>query len=181
MGYPGKSRKIYESPRTPWDAQRLVEEAELIKVYGLRNKHAVWKSHSLLRGFRRRARDIMAMKALAGETIHTKRETDALLGMLKRYGMIKDDANLNDVLRMTVENIIERRLQTQVFRQGLAHSIRQARQFVVHGHISIDGRRVTVPSYLVPFSEEMSISYYANSPLSKSTHPERPVNAMEVE
>ncbi|MHC1570671.1 MAG: 30S ribosomal protein S4 [Methermicoccaceae archaeon] len=181
MGYPGKSRKSYESPRTPWDAQRLAEEAELIKAYGLRNKHEMWKAYSLLRGFRRRARDIMAMEAITGETPISKRETDALLSMLKRYGMIKEDAKLNDVLRMTVENIIERRLQTQVFRQGLARTIRQARQFVVHGHICIDGKRVTVPSYLVPLSEEMSISYYANSPLSESTHPERPVKAAEAE
>jgi len=177
MGYPGKSRKLYEGPRTPWDARRLAEEAELIKAYGLRNKREVWKAQSLLRRFRRRARNIMALEALAGESAYTKRETDALLSMLKRYGMIGEKANLNDVLRMSVENILERRLQTQVFRQGLAHTIKQARQFVVHGHIAINGRRVTVPSYLVPLSEEMSISYYANSPLSETSHPERPVKA----
>lgn len=45
--------------------------------------------------------------------------------------------------------LLERRLDNVVFRLGLAGSRNQARQFVRHGHISVDGRRVNIPSYPV--------------------------------
>ena len=180
MGYPGKNRKSYETPKHPWEETRLVEEAELVKKYGLRNKREVWKAYTILRNYRRLARNLMAMMAMVGETPTVKRDVNNLLGKLKRYGLVKEDAELNDVLSLSVEDILERRLQTQVFRQGLAKTIKQARQFIVHGHIAIKGRRVTVPSYLVPIEEEMEISYYSGSPLSSSSHPERKLKESEV-
>ncbi|RLG21748.1 30S ribosomal protein S4 [Methanosarcinales archaeon] len=173
MGYPGKNRKTYETPKHPWEESRLVEEAELIKKYGLRNKREVWKAYTVLVNYRRLARNLMARIAMVGETPTVKREIENLLNKLKRYGLVKDDAELSDVLSLSVEDILERRLQTQVFRQGLAKSIKQARQFIVHGHIAVKGRKVTVPSYLVPVEEEMEISYYVGSPLSTPSHPER--------
>ncbi|MFP4002085.1 MAG: S4 domain-containing protein, partial [Thermoplasmata archaeon] len=61
-----------------------------------------------------------------------------------------------------------------VYHKGLAHSANQARQFIIHGHISVNGRKVTVPSYIVNEEEESTIAYYQNSPLSDELHPERP-------
>jgi small subunit ribosomal protein S4 len=58
---------------------------------------------------------------------------------------------------------LERRLQTLVFRKGLAHNINQARQFIVHGHIALDKKRTRWPSMLVPLSEEGKISFYEKS------------------
>jgi small subunit ribosomal protein S4 len=74
---------------------------------------------------------------------------------------------------LKITDILERRLQTQVYRQGLANTIRQARQFITHGHIQVAGQRVTVPSYLVKRGDEMTIDYYGGSPLAKEGHPER--------
>ncbi|MFN2225519.1 MAG: 30S ribosomal protein S4 [Anaerolineae bacterium] len=45
--------------------------------------------------------------------------------------------------------ILERRLDNVVYRLGFARTRPQARQFVNHGHVLVDGRRVTIPSYLV--------------------------------
>jgi small subunit ribosomal protein S4 len=45
--------------------------------------------------------------------------------------------------------LLERRLDNVVFRLGLASTRRQARQFVVHGHVEVDGRRLDIPSALV--------------------------------
>jgi small subunit ribosomal protein S4 len=45
--------------------------------------------------------------------------------------------------------LLERRLDNVVYRLGFARTRPQARQFVTHGHVSVDGRRVSVPSYLV--------------------------------
>ena len=46
-------------------------------------------------------------------------------------------------------DLIERRIDAVVFRSGLASSIREARQFVRHGHVRVDGTRVDIPSFIV--------------------------------
>jgi ribosomal protein S4 len=68
---------------------------------------------------------------------------------------------------------MERRLQTIVHRSGLAKSIHQARQFVTHGHISVAGDVVSVPSYIVQRELESRIAFHARSPLSNAQHPAR--------
>jgi small subunit ribosomal protein S4 len=53
---------------------------------------------------------------------------------------------------ITGENLLqllERRLDTVVYRMGFARTIMQARQFVNHGHIKVNGRKVNIPSFLV--------------------------------
>ncbi len=58
----------------------------------------------------------------------------------------------------TGENLIvmlERRLDNVVWRIGLASSRAQARQFVLHGHVTVNGRKVNIPSYLVIVGEEI--------------------------
>jgi small subunit ribosomal protein S4 len=52
----------------------------------------------------------------------------------------------------TAENLIgllERRLDVVVYRTNVVQTMYQARQFVSHGHVLVNGRRVTIPSYLV--------------------------------
>jgi small subunit ribosomal protein S4 len=61
---------------------------------------------------------------------------------------------------VTGENLLkllERRLDSVVFRLGFAASRREARQMVAHGHIQVGGRKVTVPSYLVRVGEEVAL------------------------
>ncbi|MDH5634797.1 MAG: 30S ribosomal protein S4, partial [Candidatus Bathyarchaeota archaeon] len=82
-------------------------------------------------------------------------------------------AVLDDVLDLSLEDILERRLQTIVFSKGLAKSIFQARQLITHGHIAIDRRRVPSPSYLVLRDEETKIAYAPTSSLSNPNHPMR--------
>ena len=90
---------------------------------------------------------------------------------LHRIGILPEEAELDDVLDMSLEDILERRLQTIVFQRGLAQSIQQARQLIAHGHISIDGRKVSSPSYLVLKDEEEKMAYSAKSPLADPEHP----------
>ena len=59
MGDPKFSRKKYETPSHPWQADRIKEENELIKKYGLKNKKEVWKVKSLLRNFRRDRKSVV--------------------------------------------------------------------------------------------------------------------------
>jgi small subunit ribosomal protein S4 len=61
---------------------------------------------------------------------------------------------------MTGENLLrllERRLDNVVYRLGFAGSRPEARQFVTHGHITVNGKRVDIPSYLVNVGELISI------------------------
>ncbi len=62
---------------------------------------------------------------------------------------------------ITGENLLvllERRLDNVVYRLGFASSLAQSRQLVRHGHFEVNGRKVTVPSYLVAVNEVVSIT-----------------------
>jgi len=174
MGYPGKNTKSYNTPKHPWQAARIEPEVELVKRYGLRNKREVWKAHSELKKYRELARKLLAESTKGKLEGHVKTDVDNILNRLKRYGLIKTEGGLDDILSLDVNNFLERRLQTQVHKQGLANTQKQARQFIVHGHIAVAGRKITVPGYLVPTNEELSLGYYVGSELSKESHPSRP-------
>jgi small subunit ribosomal protein S4 len=151
----------------------MEQEVRLIIEYGLRNKKEVWKAESKLRRYRRAARDILALTSGMPDSplIAVKRQD--LLGHLHRVGLVKADADIDDVLALKVTQELERRLQTIVYRRGLARSPKQARQFVTHGHIAIGDVRVTIPSYRVRTDEESLIRYYPHSPMVHELHPER--------
>lgn len=53
--------------------------------------------------------------------------------------------------------LLERRLDNVVFRLGLAATRRQARQLVNHGHFTVNGKRVNIPSYLVKEGEVIAV------------------------
>ncbi len=173
MGDPRFNRKKYETPKHPWEADRIKEEWELQKKYGLKNKREIWKAKSMLRNFRAQARYLQAKLRYGDE--QAERQQKQLFGRLIRLGILNEDgATLDAVLSLGVEDILRRRLQTVVYLKGLARTPQQARQFIVHGHISINGRRVTVPGYLVRREEEPNVDYYEHSPLSDDLHPMRP-------
>jgi small subunit ribosomal protein S4 len=100
-----------------------------------------------------------------------EKQEKQLLGRLNRLGILPDESALDDVLDLSLEDILERRLQTLVFHMGLAQSMQQSRQLIAHGHIAIDGRRVSTPSYLVLKGEETKIAYSPKSPLTNPDHP----------
>jgi small subunit ribosomal protein S4 len=154
-----KIKKIFQKPRSPWDKERMEKENELMKTYGLRRKSEVWKAESIMRNFKRRARNLAAIKDKTQEKI--------LLDKLNKMGLLSKDVSLDSVLSLTTENLLERRLQTIVFRKTLANTLKQARQLVTHGHIAIEGRRIRYPSYIVPTDLENNISYYKELAIKK--------------
>jgi small subunit ribosomal protein S4 len=86
-----------------------------------------------------------------------------LLSKLASIKAISSSADLDAVLDLAVEDILKRRLQTLVLQGGLSRTPHQARQLIVHGHISIGDRKITSPSYLVSRSEESHIHYSPSS------------------
>lgn len=172
MGDPKFLRRLYDTPKHPWEATRMEEERKLLTKYGLKNKREFWKAQSNLRGFRRQARDLQA-RLRAGEP-QAKRETDGLLGRLTRLGVLPvGSPTLDDVLALRVEELLERRFEWIVFRKGMSSTPNGARQLIVHGHLSIGDHRVTRPGYLVLATEEAQISYAPASPLNDDAHPIR--------
>ena len=172
MGKPKFSRKRYDTPSHPWQEDRIKEENELVKKYGLKNKREIWKAQTRLKKYRSQARELLA-KIETGEA-QSKKESDQLLMHLNRMSILPLNSTLDDVLALETESILSRRLQTLTYLKGFASTPTQARQLIAHGHISVGERRVTVPGYLVTKDEETEISYMEDSPLNDTTHPARP-------
>lgn len=168
MGDPKKQRKKYATPRFPWRSDAIREELKLLGQYGLRNKHELWLHETILSKFRGTAR------SLIGKSPEERKKMEGeLLTRLKKMGLLPETAVLDDVLDLTTDDILERRLQTIVFRKGLAKTVYQARQLITHGHVTVGNRRVTVPSYVVTREEENNIAYAPKSPLANANHPLR--------
>jgi small subunit ribosomal protein S4 len=167
----GSNTKSYETPNHPYQGERIAEETGLIGKYGLKNKEELWRAQSELRGYRREARNLLGRAGSdAGVAESENRE---FVARLKRIGVLGDEESLADVLSLDVTDILERRLQTVVYRKGYANSPQQARQFISHGHIVVDGARVQTPSYTVYVDEEDTVGFDSSSPLTDELHPER--------
>ncbi len=166
----GSKTKHYETPNHPYQGERIASEHSLLDRYGLANKEELWRAESRLRSYRREARDLLAQ---AQDDPVVARRSEEFLGRLKRTGVLDEADELGDVLGLEVEDVLERRLQTVAYRKGLANTPQQARQFIVHGHVTIDGQRRRIPSYVVDVDEEGRIAFDENSPLADELHPER--------
>jgi len=163
----GSNTKFYETPNHPYQGERIADESNLKGRYGLKNKEELWRAQSELRGYRREARKLL------GSTEGTDLEAEEFLARLKRYGILNEQDQLDDVLSLDVTDVLERRLQTVVYRKGYANTPEQARQFIVHGHIELDEARVTRPSMKVDVAVESSVGFDEHSSLSDELHPER--------
>ena len=170
MGDPKFPSKHYDTPSHPWQKVRIEQESGLIHQYGLKNKKEIWRANTKVREMRRQARKLTANS----NDVQSQKERDLLLAKLNRLGMIEQNSGLEDILRMSPENILDRRLQTQVYLQGLASTVKQSRQLIIHGHIAIDGAVTRVPGMLVTKLQEKNITYSSTSALNSDLHPVRP-------
>ena len=168
MGDPKRQRRKFETPRFPWRKDILGEELKLLGTFGLRNKHELWRHETQLSKFRGIARSLIGRPA--EERMKMENE---LLTRLKKLGVLQETAVLDDVLDLSIEDLLERRLQTLVFRKSLTKTVHQSRQLITHGHITLDNRRVTVPGYLVSREEEKTLTYAVESQFVNADHPTR--------
>ncbi|KKL90061.1 hypothetical protein LCGC14_1908460 [marine sediment metagenome] len=161
MGDPRHLRKKFKKPKHPFQKERMMEELGFLGKYGLRNKREFWKSRTMLGNWRklaRHSRTLLKEKAIEAQQI--------LIQKLNRLGIIGSEAEFEDILRLTVEDVLKRRLQTVVYEKGLASTIYQARQYITHGHIQVGAKKIDAPSYIVKREEEDFIMFAPNSPLS---------------
>ena len=155
-----RQRKVYARPKKPWSKERLDTEKVLITNYGLRRKREIWIVEAKLRDFRQRARAVVSQQ--------DKVEEQKLIKKASQLGLIGESSHVDDVLALKIEDLLDRRLQTIIFKKGIGTTQKQARQFITHGHIAIDGRRIKWPSALITLDDEKSIGIYGNSKLKDS-------------
>lgn len=163
MGDPRRLKKKFKKPAHPFQKDRIMEELEFLGKYGLRNKREFWKSRTMLGKWRNLARQSRTLtKEQAVEVQNT------LINKLKRLGILGPEAEFEDVLLLSVEDVLKRRLQTLVYEKGLAKTIYEARQKIVHNHIQVGKKRINSPSYLVKKEEEDLITFAPSSPFISS-------------
>lgn len=168
MGDPKKQKKSYSTPRHPWEKSRIEEEKVYLKNYGLKSNQEIWRYRSLVESFKNQAKRLSAIDSEQGE-----KEKKQLLTRLGSLGLLKSGAELEEVLNLTVTDLLDRRLQTIVFKKGLARSAKQSRQLITHNHIKVGEKTITSPGKILNLKEEGTVSFSVKSSFNDEMHPER--------
>lgn len=111
------------------------------------------KSSNKVVGQRRRKQSEYGMQ------LNEKQKVRFIYGVLEKqfakyYVMA---TKMNGVTGECLLSILESRLDNVIYRMGLANTRREARQIVNHGHVTVNGKRVNIPSYLVKPGEVISL------------------------
>ncbi|DBA92656.1 hypothetical protein WJX77_000692 [Trebouxia sp. C0004] len=154
--------KTFKKPRRPFEKERLDGELKLVGEYGLRNKRELWRVQMALSKMRQAARTLLTEDETSVKRLF---EGEALLRRMYKYGLLDDNQNkLDYVLALTPQDFLERRLQTLVFKLGLAKSIHHARVLIRQRHIRVGKQIVNVPSFIVRVDSQKHIDFALNSP-----------------
>ncbi len=152
MGDPHYPSRVWRKPKRPLNYDFMMEDLNTLGTYGLKNKRELWKARTELSRVRHQARSLLALR----QEVREQKEP-ILMKSLARIGLVKEDATLDDVLNLGINDLLSRRLQTIVQRKYSFKTPYQARQAIVHGHVTIGDRVITIPSYIVSVVEELGI------------------------
>ena len=158
MGDPKLPRRVWRKPKRPLNYDLKMEELKTLGTFGLKTKRELWKAHTELSRVRNQARSLLAL----GQEVRQEKEP-ILMKSLSRIGLVGESSTLDDVLNLQVTDLLGRRLQTIVMKKLGFKTPYQARQAVVHGHVMIGDRVVTIPSYAVDVDEEKDVRLLPNS------------------
>lgn len=88
-----------------------------------------------------------------------KQRLKAYYGVLEKQfkGYVEKAMKSKGITGEALLLMLEKRLDNMVYRMGFANSIRQARQMVSHGHITVNGEKVDIPSYQIKVGDEISL------------------------
>eukprot|EP00413_Alexandrium_margalefii_P040080 CAMPEP_0204604476 /NCGR_PEP_ID=MMETSP0661-20131031/57895_1 /ASSEMBLY_ACC=CAM_ASM_000606 /TAXON_ID=109239 /ORGANISM="Alexandrium margalefi, Strain AMGDE01CS-322" /LENGTH=194 /DNA_ID=CAMNT_0051615639 /DNA_START=58 /DNA_END=642 /DNA_ORIENTATION=- len=154
--------KTFRKPKRPFEKERLDGEMKIIGEYGLKNKREVWRVMYALAKIRKAARELLTLDEKSEQRMFAG---EALLRRMVRLGLLTDsERKLDYVLGLTTAKIMERRLQTKVFKLGLAKSIHHARTLIRQRHIRVGKQIVNIPSFLVRLESEKHIDFALTSP-----------------
>merc|ERR1712167_92280 len=159
--YRNKS-KTGSTPRRPYEKERIDRELKLIGEYGLKNKKEVWRISKQLSKIRSAARELLTLDRNDPKRLF---EGSALLKRLVRLGVLDEDKqDLNFCLNLQIPAFLDRRLQTVVWKIGLARSVHHARVLIRQRHIRVGKQIVNASSYYVRKESEKHIEFSQTSP-----------------
>jgi small subunit ribosomal protein S4 len=147
MGDIRRKHNLYSRPKKAFDGARILQEGKIVKNYGLKNKKEIWKAIAKVGDMRTKAKKLIPK---------TEEEKKLFIGRLNAMGL--EVKTISDVLALTVEDILNRRLQTILFRKNLAQTAKGARQLIVHKNVFVDGKITNVPSFWITKELENKIS-----------------------
>merc|ERR1719502_1828413 len=154
--------KISTRPKCPYEMERLTVELNLVGEYGLKNKKELYRVNVALSKIRKAARILLTYPERDTRRVF---QGNALLRRMVRYGLLdQDKQQLDYVLALTTETFLSRRLQTIVYKLGLAKSIHHARVLIRQRHIRVGTQIVNTPSFIVRATSEKHIDFAVNSP-----------------
>ena len=177
MGDPKLSRKVWKKPKRPLNYDLMMDELKILGTFGLKTKRELWKANTELSRLRLQARSLLALRQEDRE-----QKEPILINSLSKIGLVDKNSALDDVLNLQVADLLSRRLQTIVQRELYFKTPYQARQAIVHGHIMIGERVVTIPSYTVKIDEEPKIRLTFESQFNQTlSKPESDLGSPETE
>mmetsp|Transcript_58305 Transcript_58305/g.127844 ORF Transcript_58305/g.127844 Transcript_58305/m.127844 type:complete len:193 (+) Transcript_58305:51-629(+) len=154
--------KTGTKPKRPFEKDRLDAEMKIVGEYGLRSKRELWRVALSLSKIRTAARFLLTLDEKAEARIF---QGEAMLRRMMRFGfLLENERKLDYVLGLTTAKIMERRLQTKVFKLGLAKSVHHARALIFQRHIRVGKQLCTIPSFLVRVDSEKHIDFALTSP-----------------
>jgi small subunit ribosomal protein S4 len=175
MGDPKNPRRVWKKPKRPLNYDLKMEELKTLGTFGLKTKRELWKAHTELSRLRHQARSLLALR----QEVRQMKEP-ILMNSLSKVGLVEENSTLDDVLNLQVTDLLSRRLQTIILKKFSFKTPYQARQAVVHGHIMIGDRIVTVPSYVVGIKEENEIRLSPKSSLSELLSKQEKTKSEEI-
>ena len=104
-------------------------------------------------------------KSEYGTQLTEKQKVKFVYGILeKQFRMYYEKAErMNGNTGEILLSLVERRLDNVVYRLGFASTRREARQLVNHGHYTVNGKSVNIPSYLVDVNDVIAVSEKSSS------------------
>ena len=179
MGDIKNFRKDWNKPKRPFNFDLKMEELKILGTFGLKTKRELWKARTELSRVRNQARSLLALRQEVRE-----KEEPILIYSLSRIGLVEQNATLDDVLNLEINDLLSRRLQTVIMKKFYFKTPYQARQAISHGHIMIDDRIVNIPSYVVKVDEEEKVKLTPESIFNKilsKPEPESELGSPETE
>jgi small subunit ribosomal protein S4 len=152
---PKRKHQKFNKPKRPFDKKRIDEEKKIVNKYGLKNKKEIWKAETEVDKLRNQAKKLLTK---------SEEEQKKFVERMKKQGFQVE--RIADILGLDKQDYLNRRLQTILHKKKIANTPKQARQFIVHKHVTIGDNVVNAPSYMVPVEQEEKISLKINKKLN---------------
>ncbi len=177
MGDTKLPRRTWKKPKRPLNFDLKMEELKTLGSFGLKTKRELWKARTELSRIRNQARSLLALQQEIRE-----KEEPILIKSLSRNGLVQNDATLDDVLNLGINDLLSRRLQSFIMKKFNFKKPYQARQAITHGHIMIGDKKVNIPSYVVKVNEEELVKLSPESKFNTLlTEPQSNLGSPETE